>query len=132
MTADADQDEQGYRERFAAEREEGRFVVPQCSECRTRFWHPRRHCPKCGSSRIEYVEPTWPAHVYTYTVNHRAKKDDQGPGASMIGYVELDDGLRLLTNLEHVDEEHAIGTAVSPEPRSTDDGVVFVFVPVVS
>ena len=119
----------GYHERFEAERAAGRFVVPRCSECGITFWHPRAHCPQCGSSRVDYVEPAWPAHVYTYTVNHRPKKGDQATEASVIGYIELDDGLRLLANLELATIEGVIGTAVRPEARTSDDGTTFVFVP---
>jgi uncharacterized OB-fold protein len=120
-----------YHERFLAERAEGRFVVPWCSACGLRFWHPRRHCPECGSTQVEYVEPAWPAHVYTYTVNHRPQKGDQAAESSMVGYVELDDGLRLLVSLELGDRDLStvIGAPVRPEARSGDDGMQFVFVP---
>jgi uncharacterized OB-fold protein len=99
-----------------------------------RFWHPRRHCPECGSTAVEYVEPEWPAHVYTYTVNHRPKKDDQAAETSTVGYIELDDGLRLLVSLELGDVgpgdlKTVIGSPVRPEARSGDDGMQFVFVP---
>lgn len=118
----------GYHERFEAERAAGRFVVPWCAECGVRFWHPRSHCPACGSSRIEYTEPTWPAHVYTYTVNHRPKKGDEAAETSMIGYIELDDGLRLLAQLELPDGGEIIGAAVRPQAQHTDHGVQFNFV----
>ena len=126
---DAQQEEAlDYHERFLAERSAGRFVVPVCESCGMTFWHPRRHCPHCGSSRIGFVEPAWPAHVYTYTVNHRAAKGDQGAEASMIGYVELDDGLRILAALD-LPAENVIGSAVRPEARPGDEGTSFVFVP---
>ncbi|MDQ2698602.1 MAG: OB-fold domain-containing protein [Actinomycetota bacterium] len=118
-----------YHERFVAEREQGRFVVPWCQECGLRFWHPRRHCPECGSTRIDYVEPTWPAHIYTYTVNHRPKKEDEPGGTSTVGYVELEDGLRILSTLEVPLDGDIIGMAVRPDARSTEAGVGFVFVP---
>ena len=128
-TTDAVDAPLGYHERYEAERAAGRFVVPWCADCGVTFWHPRGHCPACGSSRIEYAEPTWPAHVYTYTVNHRPKKGDQAAETSMIGYIELDDGLRLLANLELGAQENIIGSPVRPEAREGDDGISFVFVP---
>lgn len=117
-----------YHERFEAERSAGRFVVPRCEDCGATFWHPRRYCPQCGSSRVGFVEPSWPARVYTYTVNHRPKKGDQAAEASMIGYVELDDGLRVLASLELDELEGVIGSPVRPEARRGDDGMHFVFV----
>ena len=121
--------ELGYHERFVAERADGRFAVPWCLDCGLRFWHPRRHCPECTSTRIDYVEPTWPAHVYTYTVNHRPKQDGQAGETSTVGYIELEDGLRILAALEVPLDGDVIGSAVRPEPRTTEDGVRFVFVP---
>ena len=133
MTADAAPEttgaEQGYHERFVAERAGGRFVVPRCLHCGDTFWHPRGHCPHCGSSSIEYVEPAWPASVYTYTINHRPQKGDVAAESTMIGYVELEDGLRLLANLELGDRVNIIGTPVRPEARHADGDVRFVFVP---
>ena len=128
-TATTEAAELDYHERFVAEREQGRFVVPWCAECGLRFWHPRRHCPECGSTRIDFVEPAWPAHVYTYTVNHRPQKGDQAAETSTVGYVELDDGIRILTTLEIPIDGDVIGMAVRPEPRTSADGVSFVFVP---
>ena len=120
-----------YHERFEAERSAGRFVVPRCEACDLTFWHPRRHCPQCGSTRIGFVEPAWPAHVYTYTVNHRPQKGDRAAEAVMIGYVELDDGLRFLAPLELPDGEGVIGRAVRPEARPGEGGMRFVFVPAI-
>lgn len=128
-TAASADDAPGYHERFLAERADGRFVVPLCARCGLRFWHPRGHCPDCGSTDIEYVEPTWPAHVYTYTVNHRPAKGGQGGDTSTVGYIEWDDGLRILVPLEVPLDGEVIGAAVRPEPRVTDDGTRFVFVP---
>lgn len=125
----ADEVEPDYHERFLAERAQGRFVVPWCTACGLRFWHPRRHCPECGSTQIEFVEPAWPAHIYTYTVNHRPQKGDQAAESSTVGYIELDDGLHLLVSLELGEGEPQIGAPVRPEARSGDDAMQFVFVP---
>ena len=103
-----------------------RFTVPRCRACGDRFWHPRRHCPNCLSTDLEFVEPEWPATVYTFTVNHRPRKSDGVDETTTIGYVELADGLRFLVNLELA--EPAIGARVRPELRTTADGTRFVFV----
>ncbi|RZI94354.1 MAG: hypothetical protein EOO67_04825 [Microbacterium sp.] len=124
----------GIHERFLEERRAGRFVVPSCEGCGRTHWHPRSHCPACGSTSIALVEPSLPAHVYSYTVNHRPRKTGGADGGdqtstAMVGYVELDDGIRILTNLERIDPHHAIGTAVRPEPRRVGEETLFVFVP---
>lgn len=122
--------EADYHERFLVERATGRFVVPVCVDCGLRFWHPRRHCPECASTRIEFVEPAWPARVYTYTVMHRTNKEKTVAETSTVGYIELDDGLRILVALEIPTEGNVIGSAVRPAPFTADDGSVgFVFVP---
>lgn len=123
-------EELDYHERFVAERDKGRFVVPRCADCGLRFWHPRRHCPGCASTRIDYVEPAWPARVYTYTVMHRTNKENQTTETSTVGYVEFDDGLRILVALDTPTAGEVIGSPVRPAPITGEDGAVsFVFVP---
>ncbi|CAN5341890.1 OB-fold domain-containing protein [soil metagenome] len=124
-------DELDYHERFEALRSEGTFVVPHCADCGKTFWHPRRHCPNCGSSHVDYTEPAWPARVYTYTVNHRPAKGDRDASTAMVGYVETADGLRLLATLELPATDNVIGSAVRPDARPADDGMHFVFVPAI-
>lgn len=129
-SAETEPREPDYHERFEAERAAGRFVVPWCTACGLRFWHPRKHCPECGSTAIEYVEPDWPATIYTYTVNHRPKQGSTDGDTSVVGYIELEDGLRILSMLEVPTDGEVIGMAVRPKAVSTPDGgVSFVFVP---
>lgn len=117
-----------YQERWEAERAAGRFTVPKCDSCGETFWHPRRYCPYCGSSAISFEEPSWPASIYTFTVNHRPQKGDQEAQASVVGYVELGDGLRVLASLDVDPATIAIGAQVRPEVRQGANGAEFVFV----
>ncbi|WP_425839975.1 Zn-ribbon domain-containing OB-fold protein [Microbacterium sp. PA5] len=121
-------------ERFLEERRAGRFVVPSCETCGRTHWHPRSHCPACGSPSIALVEPALPARVYTYTVNRRPRRSGDAEGGdhgatAMIGYVEFEDGIRILANLDRIDPRHAIGSAVRPEARRVGEETLFVFVP---
>lgn len=129
MTTETEGAELDYHERYLAETSAGRFVIPRCEACGNTFWHPRRHCPRCGSTRIGFVEPVWPAHIYSYTVNHRPKVGDAAAESSIVGYVDLEGGVRVLATLEVPTEPNPIGLAVRPEARQHGDGIRFVFVP---
>ena len=118
----------GYHEEYERLRSEGRFVLPRCAQCGHVFWHPRRHCPMCLSTRIEFTEPDWPATVHTYTVNHRPKKGSDDGGATTVGYIEFEPGVRVLGIIELPDGVPIIGAAVRAQARATDEGTKFVFV----
>lgn len=118
----------GYHEAFEAARAEGRFVVPRCETCGHTFWHPRSRCPRCLSDRIGFAEPALPGRVHTFTVNRRPKKGGEDAPPVMLGYVEFDDGLRILATLDLPETGLIIGTRVRPESRDTPDGPRLVFV----
>lgn len=119
----------GYQAAFDQANAEGRIVVAQCGDCGNTFWHPRAHCPRCLSVRVELREPSWPAYIYTYTVNHRPRSSGADSEPTMIGYVELAGGTRMLVNLDVPLDERVIGSPVRPEVRPTAEGSRIYFVP---
>jgi uncharacterized OB-fold protein len=78
---------------------EGRLLLPRCDSCEQVFWYPRRHCPLCGSSSVDWVEASGRGTIYSFTVLRRA----EGPYAAavpyVLAYVELAEGIRLMTNI---------------------------------
>ncbi|WP_332715680.1 Zn-ribbon domain-containing OB-fold protein [Pelagibacterium mangrovi] len=84
-----------------------RFVLPKCNQCGRVHWYPRGTCPFCLSSDIEWVASEGLGVIYSCTVFRRADPP------YVVAYVELDEGLRLLTNIVADDpEQTAIGQKV--------------------
>lgn len=91
-----DEESKGYWE--ACQRRE--LVVQRCGACGALRHYPRALCPRCLSERVEWQRCSGRGTVYTFTVTHQ----NQAPGFRdalpyVLAYVELEEGVRLLTNL---------------------------------
>lgn len=91
-----DEESKGYWE--ACQRRE--LVVQRCGSCGQLRHYPRALCPSCLSDAVEWVRCSGRGTVYTFTVTHQ----NQAPGFRdqlpyVLAYVELAEGVRLLTNI---------------------------------
>ena len=91
-----DEESKGFWE--ACQRHE--LYLQRCGQCGTLRHYPRALCPRCLSDRIEWVRSSGRGTVYTFTVTHQ----NQSPGFRdalpyVMAYVELDECVRLLTNI---------------------------------
>ena len=89
--------------------------VQKCRACGALRYYPRALCPSCLSADTEWVLTSGQGTVYTYTVTYQ----NQSPGFRdelpyVLAYVELDEGVRLLTNIVGCAPERvAVGMRVS-------------------
>jgi hypothetical protein len=76
-----------------------------CNACGEVIFYPRRHCTACGSIDTGWNVSKGEGTVYTYSVvmqsRHPAFKD---LGAYAVGYVDLDEGFRIMTNIVGVSD----------------------------
>jgi uncharacterized OB-fold protein len=105
-----DQESKGFWE--ACQR--GELYLQRCGGCGKTRYYPRALCPHCLDDRTEWVLSSGKGAVYTYTVTHQ----NQAPGFRdslpyVLAYVDLEEGVRLLTNIVGCDPESVrIGMAV--------------------
>jgi uncharacterized OB-fold protein len=91
------------------------LYLQRCRDCGALRYYPRALCPECLSSRTEWVRSPGTGKVYTFTITYQ----NGAPGFRealpyVLAYVELDEGLKMLTNI--VDcrpEEVRIGMPVA-------------------
>jgi len=91
-----DEESKGFWE--ACQRHE--LYVQRCLACGSPRYYPRALCPACLSGDTEWVRCSGRGTVYTFTVTHQ----NQAPGFRdelpyVLAYVELEEGVRLLTNI---------------------------------
>lgn len=91
-----DEESKGFWE--ACQRHE--LYIQRCGACRSYRYYPRAVCPGCLSSDTEWVRSSSRGTVYTFTVTYQ----NQTPGFRdelpyVLAYVELEEGVRLLTNV---------------------------------
>jgi uncharacterized OB-fold protein len=98
--------------------QEGRFLIKRCNDCKKPHWYPRNLCPYCMSANTVWEESPGEGVIYTYSVMHRSPT---GPYA--IGYVTLDEGPNVLTNLVDVAPDGLkIGQRVKVKFQPTEGG----------
>lgn len=101
---------------------EGRLDLPWCEDCAQPHFYPRLLCPHCGSERLRWRSACGRGRIHTFVINHKAPKGWSGPVPYVIAVVELDEGPRLLTNLEMSEpptpENVHIGQPVTLSPRA--------------
>jgi uncharacterized OB-fold protein len=108
-------------ELFFAGAREGRLLIQRCEGCGVLQHPPTPVCPDCGSFDRGVVEPSGRGRVHSFVVNHHP----QVPGFAyplVVAVVELDEGVRLVSNLVGVDPADVwIGMAVEAELVAVDD-----------
>ena len=76
-----------------------------CDICDAVIFYARQHCTACGSLNVSWKVSKGLGSVYTFSVimqsGHPAFKE-LGPYA--VGYVDLDEGFRIMTNIVGVDD----------------------------
>jgi len=90
------------------------LYVQRCRDCGELRYYPRAQCTECLSPKTEWLKCSGRGKVYTFTVTNQ----NQAPGFReslpyIMAYVELDEGLKMLTNIiDCRPEEAKIGTPV--------------------
>lgn len=111
---------------------EGKLLVRRCLDCAHTYFYPRPFCPSCWSDRVEWVEASGRAELYTWSV---VRHNDLPPFAQRVPYVaaivELEEGPRMMTNVVDCDfDALAAGLPLEVEYREiSDDVTIPVFTP---
>jgi len=78
---------------------ERRLLVQRCTECGARQLYPRPFCLACESRSLEWTESPGKGTVYSVTMI-RIPVIDELPPPYQLALVDLDEGARLLSNIE--------------------------------
>jgi hypothetical protein len=103
-----------------------RLLLQECADCGERQFFPRAWCHYCGSPDVEWLEAAGTGHVHTFTIIRRATElcwfENRIP--YVVAYVELDEGVRLCTNVVGCDPESVeAGMPVEVTYESVSDEV---------
>jgi uncharacterized protein len=79
-----------------------RLVIQSCTTCGHRQHEPRTLCRACAGDDLGHLDAAGTGTVVSFTVIHRAPSPDVD-APYVVAIVELDEGVRLLTNLVDVD-----------------------------
>ena len=119
-------------EPFWAATREPRLLVQWCVPCERPIHFPREACPSCLGTDLEFRTASGRATVYAVSVMAKpANPSMAGRGPYSVALVELDEGVRMLTNVITSDPDSvSIGDSVTVAWEPLSDGRHLpVFVP---
>jgi uncharacterized protein len=90
----------------------GELHIQHCAACEQSFFPPRRFCPCCLGTDIEWRAATGRARLYSYLIQHRAAPGFTADVPYAVAVVELDEGPRMMANI--------VGVPNTPEALELD------------
>ena len=78
--------------------------IQRCKDCGDQaYFYPRFFCPRCLSKNVEWFQTSGRGRLYSYMINHRAAPGFEAEAPYAIAIVELDEGVRMMTNIRGVE-----------------------------
>ena len=82
---------------------QGELRIQACNTCEQNYFPPRPFCPKCSSRDVKVVKASGKGKLYSYIINHLPSPGFTPPFT--VAIVELDEGVRLMTNLVDIEPD---------------------------
>jgi len=99
----------------------GRLSIQRCLACGRHYFYPRSFCPRCQSADVEWTDVSGRGRLISYIINYRPFPCTHGAAPQVIALVELEEGVRMLTNI--------VGSPAEPEALPLDAPVSVEFEP---
>ena len=79
--------------------------LPRCQDCGRFHFYPRAMCPHCWSPNLEWVKTSGQGNLHSYIINHRPAPGFEDDTPYVIAIVELEEGVRMMSNLVGVEPD---------------------------
>lgn len=103
------------------------LLIQYCDDCHNYIFYPRSICPHCFSEKIRWRNSQGAGKIYSYTVVHQAFGPFKQEVPFVVGIVELDEGVRMMTRIIGKREDIAIDKRVSVVFEKVDDPIVLPY-----
>lgn len=119
-----DSDSQPYWEGLAR----GELRIQRCQDCARAVFYPRVLCPHCYSDQLTWITASGRGTLYAFTVVHQAFGPYAAEAPFIIGIIELEEGVRMMSRIADATREQvAIGAAVEVTFHTAEDGVTLPY-----
>ena len=86
---------------------EDELWIQRCIDCGGKpYFYPRFFCPTCLGTNVEWFRTSGKGKLHTYMINQRPAPGFEAEAPYAIAVVELDEGVRMMTNIQR-HREHA-------------------------
>ena len=83
-----------------------KLMVQECKECKAKIFYPRKACPECWSSDLDWSEASGKGKVYTFTVTMMGVEDVFSEDIPFVlACVDLEEGVRMMTRIVECDPD---------------------------
>jgi uncharacterized protein len=108
-----------------------KVLIQRCDSCGSWVYYPRLRCPTCLSDRLNWQQVAPEGIVYTFSIaRHPIAPWFPADPPLIIGVVELENGVRLTTNIIDADPERlSIGAEVAGVFEHRSDVTLLKFRP---
>jgi uncharacterized OB-fold protein len=76
-----------------------RLSIQRCRACGRHYFYPRSFCPRCQSADVEWTDASGRGRLISYVINYRPFPCTGTGAPQVIALVELEEGVRMLTNI---------------------------------
>ncbi|AVP71409.1 Zn-ribbon domain-containing OB-fold protein [Prescottella equi] len=98
---------------FWAAARQSRLVIQRCEACGVLRHYPQQRCPRCLSAEWNWREIAGRGVIHSFTVTHQAFHPSWADRVPyVVATVELDESVRMVTDLDEPAESVAIGDPV--------------------
>ena len=77
--------------------------IQRCNDCNKPYFYPRFFCPRCMGKNVEWFKTSGRGKLHTYMINHRAPPYFAKEAPYAIAIVELEEGVRMMTNIHGIE-----------------------------
>lgn len=124
---------QPHSEAFWKGTKQKKLLIQHCCDCDSYIFYPRKNCPECWSSNLDWRESSGKAKVFSYSVTYEGVESMfQEELPIILAWVDLPEGVRLNTNILDCDPDDVkFGMDVEVVfKEATDEITMPYFVPV--
>jgi len=106
-----------------------KLMVQHCCDCDSYIFYPRRECPECWSTNLDWHESTGKAKVYAFSVTYEGVEPMfQQDLPIALAWVDLPEGVRMNTNIIDCDPNDVkIGMEVEAVYQDVTDEITIPY-----
>lgn len=113
-------------EQYWAGAADKKLLLCKCNHCELIYHYPRALCPDCFSEDIDWREASGRGEIYSYSSAHTIDGWPEDDLPLVVAYVELDEGPRIMTNIDAAPEDVDVGSRVEVQFVDTEEDEIAI------
>lgn len=104
-----------------------KLMLQHCDDCNQYIFYPRFLCPHCFSENLTWQETSGQGKIHSFTVVHKSPPAFKEETPYVIGIIELEEEVRMMSRIVGDREKIAIDTPVSVIYEELDDEIMLPY-----